>query len=240
GLELADPGLMSLKIVALLGVACQSSRPKKPSLATKNNLPLNWVINVVCEGVSELAGPGLMSRTICVLFGGPNEFHSSAPTKPSLAPKKMELPNFVRLKGLEPSGPGRMSLIRTVLCGMPRVRHSSAPCKPSSARKNNCPLNTVTPPARVKLANVNSLGLELAVPGLMSRTKNVSETLPFPSLRHSSRPWTPSSAEKNRSPLNAISSVGFEPVGPRLMSRTICVPARVPSLTHSSWPCSPS
>src|SRR5262245_46878662 len=184
GLELADPGLMSLTTDALRGVACQSSRPRKPSLATKNSLPLNWVINVVCEGLSELAEPGLMSLTNCVLLGGPNEFHSSAPTKPSLAPKKIELPTFVRLKGLEPSGPGRMSLISTVLCGMAKVRHSSAPCKPPSARKNNCPLNTVMPPARVKLATVNSLGLELSLPGLMSRTMKVSETLPLPSLRH--------------------------------------------------------
>src|SRR5215211_4130124 len=55
---------------------------------------------------------------------------------------------------------------------------------------------------------------------------------------HSSRPWVPSSAKKNRVPPTSASLETPKPS--RLMSLTIIVPASVPSLFHSSRPWVPS
>src|SRR5262245_60070145 len=83
---------------------------------------------------------------------------------------------------------------------------------------------------------------ELAGPGLMSLTMTVPCAVP--SLFHSSKPCTPSSAVKNSVPLTSvrfpIHAAGNPPAGPGLMSLTILVPAAVPSLFHSSRPCTPS
>src|SRR5262249_19792556 len=74
-------------------------------------------------------------------------------------------------------------------------------------------------------------------PGSMSATIVVPAAVP--SLLHSSRPCTPSSALKNRFPLMLIRS-GEDPSLPGRMSLTIVVPAAEPSLFQSSPPWIPS
>src|SRR5271165_2749234 len=67
---------------------------------------------------------------------------------------------------------------------------------------------------------------------LMSLTSRVPAALP--SLFHSCRPWTPSSAEKKSVPSTTPSAAGYELKGPGKMSLTIIVPAAVPSLVHGA------
>ena len=52
--------------------------------------------------------------------------------------------------------------------------------------------------------------------------------------------WVPSVAWKNRVPFTFVRYFGYEPPMPGLMSATICVPAAVPLLSHSSVPWLPS
>jgi hypothetical protein len=61
-----------------------------------------------------------------------------------------------------------------------------------------------------------------------------------PSLTHSSRPWTPSSALKKTRLPTRVSSNGSDPRAPGAMSSIRTVPAAVPSLFHSSLPEAPS
>src|SRR5262249_40965047 len=61
-----------------------------------------------------------------------------------------------------------------------------------------------------------------------------------PSLFHSSTPFVPSSAVKNRVPFTFVRFVGYEPVAPGRMSLIRTVPAGVPSLLQSSQPVVPS
>lgn len=61
-----------------------------------------------------------------------------------------------------------------------------------------------------------------------------------PSLRHSSRPFTPSVAMKRRVEPNLARPVGVDPVEPGLKSVTMTVPASVPSDFQSSAPFVPS
>src|SRR5262249_7628372 len=74
--------------------------------------------------------------------------------------------------------------------------------------------------------------------GLMSLPRSVPAAVP--SLFHSSTPFTPSAAEKNRAPLTFVRLPGFELALPGMMSLPITVPAVVPLLFHSSEPCVPS
>jgi len=101
---------------------------------------------------------------------------------------------------------------------------------------------------------VRSCGDEPAAPGRRSATRRVP--CQVASVHHSSRPWTPSSAEKRAPWRKGIRSCGSDgrPVVVRssqseaggtserfgLMSRTRWVPAREPSVTHSSRPAVPS
>src|SRR6266545_2281941 len=74
----------------------------------------------------------------------------------------------------------------------------------------------------------------------MSFTKTVPASVP--SLFHSSNPWVPSSAPKDKVPPTSKISIAalLAPAAPGLMSFTRTVPALVPSLRHSSSPCAPS
>jgi hypothetical protein len=72
----------------------------------------------------------------------------------------------------------------------------------------------------------------------MSATRKVPAALPL--LSHSSDPWVPSLAEKNRVPLTFTREPGDESPAPGLMSFTRKVPAAPPLLSHSSIPWVPS
>src|SRR5256885_5455303 len=61
------------------------------------------------------------------------------------------------------------------------------------------------------------LGVDSPEPGLISLTIQVPTSVP--SLRHNSRPFTPSSLEKNRSPLATVAKNGAELPPAVLMSR---------------------
>ena len=61
-----------------------------------------------------------------------------------------------------------------------------------------------------------------------------------PLLVQSSRPTTPSSAEKNNAPFELTRFCGVEAVLPLRMSFTSVVPAPVPLLVHNSTPFTPS
>ena len=59
----------------------------------------------------------------------------------------------------------------------------------------------------------------------------------MPSERHSSQPWTPSSAKNKSVPPTFVGvEWDIEVSGPGSMSRTSRVPFRVPSERHNSWP----
>ena len=81
-------------------------------------------------------------------------------------------------------------------------------------------------------------GSEARVPGVRSRTRCVPSWVP--SLVHSSRPWTPSTAVKKSLLPTAVRSSGDDGEEPRRMSLTMRVPAGVPSVFHSSRPWMPS
>src|SRR5262245_25444069 len=70
----------------------------------------------------------------------------------------------------------------------------------------------------------------------MSLTRVVPAAVP--SLRHSSRPCTPSSATKNRVPFTTSRIMGSEPLAVMLLLMSVrrVVPAAVPSLRHNSRP----
>src|SRR4051812_22832358 len=72
------------------------------------------------------------------------------------------------------------------------------------------------------------------MPGKASLTMAVPAAVP--SDFHSSKPWGPSLAEKNRVLPTAVRLRGQELVEPGLRSEIMAVPAGVPSLRHSSSP----
>jgi hypothetical protein len=116
-------------------------------------------------------------------------FHSSRPVTLSSAEKYKALLNAVKPLGEELApAVGLMSFTRTVPASVPSLFHSSVPVMPSSAENNQAPL---------KKANSVGKGVPLA-PGkefpavLMSFTRAVP--VPVPSVFHSSKPLTLSSA----------------------------------------------
>src|SRR6266853_1406859 len=90
---------------------------------------------------------------------------------------------------------------------------------------------------RYRTERITRKGRPLQLPGQMSFTCNVPASVP--SVFHSSRPLTPSSAEKYNAAPKTVSSDTREPVL-GLMSFTRTVPASVPSVLHSSGPVTPS
>src|SRR5690349_9406259 len=103
-----------------------------------------------------------------------------------------------------------MSLTRAVPFAVPSLFHSSLPWAPSSAAKNS------VPPTAVRSVGAELFGWDgppgkEELPGQMSLT--ITVPLAVPSLFHSSRPWAPSSAVKNRVPLTAVRLAGAELLG---------------------------
>src|SRR6267378_6906601 len=92
---------------------------------------------------------------------------------------------------------------------------------------------------RYRTERITRKGRPLQLPVQMSFTCIVPASVPL--LVHSSRPLTPSLAEKYNAPLRTVRAFGAEPApGAVLMSFTRTVPASVPSLFHSSGPLTPS
>jgi hypothetical protein len=87
-------------------------------------------------------------------------------------------------------------------------------------------------------STVKYWGFEPLTPGQMSATSAVPAAVP--SERHSSKPWTPSSALKNNVSPSTARLVGLLLAEPGLRSATISVRADVPSERHSSRPWTPS
>src|SRR5258707_14692172 len=127
-----------------------------------------------------------------------------------------------------PDGPAPglalMSISCTVLPSVPSLFHSSRPLTPSSAEKYNALLNTVKPAGEeLKGARIPPTD---PTPGAMSFTCTAPPTVP--SLFHSSRPLTPSPAEKYNALLNTAKSLGEEPApGVALMAITCTGPPAV-------------
>jgi hypothetical protein len=82
-----------------------------------------------------------------------------------------------------------MSARSAVPAAVPSLRQSSRPWAPSSAANT-----TVIPVPLEPGGTAKPSGLEPPAPELMSDTRAVPAVVP--SLRQSSRPWAPSSAEK--------------------------------------------
>src|SRR5439155_12481827 len=120
----------------------------------------------------------------------PSVIHTSTPWPPSSAEKYTALLNTVKPDG-EESPETLMSFTCTVPNAVPSLFHSSTPLTPSSAEKYKVLLNTVSPVGE-ELRGTWIPPME-TVPGAMSLTCTV---LPVTSVFHSSRPLTPSSAEK--------------------------------------------
>src|SRR5712671_6176169 len=92
---------------------------------------------------------------------------------------------------------------------------------------------------RYRTERITRKGRPLQLPGQRSFTGIVPASVPL--LVHSSRPVTPSLAEKYNAPLKTVRAFGAEPAPEAvLMSFTRTVPASVPSLFHSSGPLTPS
>src|ERR1041384_2117705 len=210
-----------------------SSTPT-PSSAEKYKALLNTV-----KPDGEESAVGLMSFTRTVL-PETSVFHSSTPLTPSSAAKYNALLNRVKPLGEErASVVGLMSFTRTVPVTVPSVFHNSTPWTPSSAAKYRALLNTLKPDGEeLKGTGIPPMN---PVPGAMSFTRTVPPSVP--SVLHSSRPPTPSSAEKYKALLNTVKPLGEElapGVGLMLMSFTCTVPPGVPSLFHNSTPLTPS
>mmetsp|Transcript_349 Transcript_349/g.1195 ORF Transcript_349/g.1195 Transcript_349/m.1195 type:complete len:505 (-) Transcript_349:3609-5123(-) len=145
----------------------------------------------------------------------------------SLAPVPRDDPQFPpghgaqaeSCEGSEPTEPGTKSATIHVPVAVPSVRHSSRPATPSFAEKNTMP----APPLLGAATTVKSRGSEEPGPVRRSATRRVPAAVP--SLAHSSRPTTPSSAENSASGvadpvLATTTSCGLEPPGPGRMSLT--------------------
>src|SRR5438034_1282590 len=185
-----------------------SSTPATPSLAEKYKA----LLNTVSPETRETAP----TRTVAV----PSLFHSSAPAARS-AEKYKALLNTVKPEGEESPISGLMSFTKTALPSVPSLFHSSTPLTPSSAEKYNVLLNTVSPVGE-ELRGTWIPPME-TVPGAMSFTCTV---LPVTSVFHSSRPLTPSSAEKYKALPRTVNSRGEE-------TAAVTSIACVPSLFHS-------
>jgi hypothetical protein len=109
-------------------------------------------------------------------------------------------------------------------------------------------VNSTVPATLVKRPGAPS-GIEALDPGLMSSTRTVPSAVP--SLSQGSRPWAGSKARNITVSSTAVrlalmtsprvpGLLGIEWPGPGLMSRTRTVRWAVPSLFHSSRPCSGS
>src|SRR6266853_550229 len=209
-------------VLPLLSVF-HNSTPVTPSLAEKYKA----LLKTVSPETRETAPTRTVLPAISV-------FHSSAGATPSSAEKYRALLNTVKPDGAE-SAAGLTFFTCTVLPAL-SVFHNSKPVGPSSAEKYKALLNTLKPDGE----ELKGPGTTEPAPGAMSITCTVPVSVP--SVFHSSRPVTPSSAEKYRALLNTVKPLGEElaPAAVWLMSFTRRVPPGVPSLFHSSVPLTPS
>src|SRR5882724_8479761 len=91
---------------------------------------------------------------------------------------------------------------------------------------------------RYRTERITRKGRPLQLPGQRSFTCIVPASVPL--LVHSSRPVTPSLAEKYNAPLKTVRAFGAEPAsGAVLMMSFTCI-VFVPSVFHSSGPLTPS
>src|SRR2546423_478408 len=187
-----------------------SSTPATPSLAEKYKALLNTVSPETRETVPTCTVPAT------------SLFHSSAPATPS-AEKYKALLNTVKPDG-EESPVGLMSFTSTAPTAVPSLFHSSTPVRPSSAEKYKVLLNTVNPFGEEHLGTW--MPPMETLPGAISFTCTV---LPVTSVFHSSRPLTPSSAEKYKALPRTVNSRGEE-------TAAVTSIACVPSLFHSLGP----
>src|SRR5262249_19235857 len=110
---------------------------------------------------------------------------------------------------------------------------------PSQPRRRRARARPPCPPARPPQTRARPARGRLDPPHWAALKLPASFYNPPNSALHSSRPWMPSSALQNsRWPTWAI-SLGTEESIPGWRSLTRCVPAAVPSLTHSSKPDAP-
>src|SRR5205085_2230731 len=137
--------------------------------------------------------------------------------------------------------PALISLTMRVPALVPSDVQSSPPCEPSLAKKKSRPPD-----------GVRNRGPDPPDPLLISATICVPAALPLDF--HSSNPCTPSLAAKNSEPLRTadgcsggssagptmLASACSALAGPGLTSTTRCVPAALPSVDHSSNPCTAS
>ncbi len=196
------------------------SFPVPPAL--KYAIPLTSVISELPLAVEGNTGPAEVRGIVPAVV--PLLTHS---TDIPLAPgrrKKSLSPTPVMSEKKEPTEPGVRSLTKTVPAVVPSLFQSSRPCTKLFAVKNRTPLTLV------RLAGVEEV-IPTPVNGLMSLTRTVPAVVP--SVFHSSKPCTPSSAVKKRVLLTTSSSVIWN-VLDALKVRTTCVPAPVPSLFHKS------
>src|SRR5438477_8492021 len=198
-----------------------SSRPVMPSSAENSSALFKTV-----KAFGEEPAPGLMSFTRIVPLSVPSLFHNSKPVMPSSALKYKALLNTVKPDGEE--SPDELIFFTCTVPGtVPSLFHSSRPLTPSSAEKYKALLNTVSPVGE-ELLGTWIPPME-TVPGAMSFTSTVRASVP--SVFHSSRPLTPSSAEKYKALPRTVNSRGEETT-----AVTRAVPACVPSLFHSLGP----
>ena len=119
-----------------------------------------------------------------------------------------------------------MSFTSRVVSGVPSLTHSSCPWARLVAVKNS------RRPAGVSWRTT--------APGPASTEDTRRVLRASPPVFQSWKPWRPSLATKYSASRQAVSSAGMASASPGLRSVTRCVPRAVPSLRHSSRPCSPS
>ena len=144
---------------------------------------------------------------------------------PSSAAKNSVPFTFVRLLGSSRAA-GLMSLTSTVPAAVPSLFHSSQPVVPSSAAKNSVPFTFVRLRGRAAAAGVDVLDEDGAGGGAVA----------LPQLQ----PVRAVVGREEQRAVDVRQVAGSEPALPGLMSLTSTVPAAVPSLFHSSTPCTPS
>jgi hypothetical protein len=114
-----------------------------------------------------------------------------------------------------------MSLTRIVPAAVPSLFHSSTQPARSNALKNRVPFTLTSSSMKIPAKGIGNV--PASVPSLRQRPSN-----------------EPLRAVKNSVPLATVKLPGYELRGPGTMSLTSVVPAAVPSVFHSSAPCSRS
>src|SRR6266540_847433 len=193
-----------------------SSRPLPPMIPANSTRP-------PATAISPTAGPGARTWTVPALV--PSLFHR-VPFSTSGEVRKNRVPfRLTKPAGTLESSPGTRSLKRTVPAFVPSLLHSSSPWRPSTPpkysvdpRPKNGPMWLSSPEMKVR-----SMIVPASVPSLVHRRS-------IPTL----------SVTKNRRPPTLVNSWGRDESTPGIRSLTSEVPSGVPSLRHSSTPCTPS